>query len=180
MDPEALGTVDSQEQYCPECGHEESGYFCRNCGTLLRGGDRVLCPRCHQIVPGGEFCNQCGQTLGGIALNLQQLAKAGDTFWVTTDDVASSSQAEPDLTEPDETVALVPAELPDWLQELSPTLAPPDVAKRIYPALSPIQETKQDAVHQRRFFLATIIVLAGLMLVTLVFMTLFILLRAGG
>ena len=138
MDQTAAETIT-----CPQCGAEEDGFFCRNCGALLRGEDYIFCPRCHQIVPPGEFCNRCGQSLGGIALRLQQLALAGDEFWVT----ASQPPAPPPPAEevagwePDETVQLADAELPDWLREISPESAPPpDVEARIYPALQPIKE----------------------------------------
>jgi len=72
MDPEVQAEEGEESRFCPECGAEESGYFCRTCGTLLRGEEMVLCPRCHHVVPDGDFCNLCGQTLGGIALNLRQ------------------------------------------------------------------------------------------------------------
>ena len=85
MDPETEIEMEPEGEFCPECGAEESGYFCRSCGTLLRGQEDVLCPRCHQVVPAGDFCNRCGQNLGGIALNLRQLALAGDDFWVTAE-----------------------------------------------------------------------------------------------
>ncbi|MEJ2212235.1 MAG: hypothetical protein P8129_24865, partial [Anaerolineae bacterium] len=80
MEPEAEFETDEEIMFCPECGAEESGYFCRSCGTLLRGEDRILCPRCHEVVPNGDYCNQCGQTLTGFALHLRQLALAGDDF----------------------------------------------------------------------------------------------------
>jgi hypothetical protein len=89
MEQETKGEMGPEQHFCPECGMEEPGHFCRNCGTLLRGEDLVLCPRCHHIVPGGDFCNRCGQHLGGIALNLRQLALAGDDFWVTAATPAS-------------------------------------------------------------------------------------------
>jgi hypothetical protein len=179
MDPEGQGTTDSQDQYCPECGRPESGYFCRNCGVLLRGEDKVLCPRCHQIVPDGGFCNLCGQSLSGLALNLWQLAQAGDAFWVTSGAGDPSPHVEPLLLEPDESLVLEAGELPDWLRELPVRETPPDLAQRIYPSLSPIQETEQGAGQKGRY-LVMVILLAGLVLLSLVFMTLFILLRRGG
>ena len=140
MGPDAEVETSPQAQECPECGSEESGFFCRNCGHLLRGEDMVLCPRCHQVVPGGEYCNQCGQGLGVIALQLQQLAMAGDTFWVTSGGGESSSFEEQILLEPDEALDLADAEPPDWLQELSTESGPPEIGPRIYPALQPIKE----------------------------------------
>jgi hypothetical protein len=61
---------------------------------------------------------------------------------------------------------------------LSPESAPPELAKRIYPSLSPIQEAGQGSARGARFFLSMIIVLAGLVLVALVLVTLFIALRS--
>jgi hypothetical protein len=148
---------------------------------LIRGEEKVLCPRCQQVVPDGSFCNQCGQGLAGIALNLQQLAMAGEDFWVTTRiDKASAAPSgvdEPPSWEPDRSVALADAELPDWLQELPTETAPVEVQARIYPALQPILE---GAGSQSRRFLILVILLLGLMLLSLVFMVVFLLLGGGG
>ena len=179
MDPDAQVERIPEKSYCPECGSEESGYFCRRCGTLLRGEEMVLCPRCHEVVPDGKFCNQCGQSLGGIALQLRQLAQAGDSFWVTAGVTESPISVESGLFGPDESVPLAKAELPDWVRELSPKSVPPDVEARIYPSLRPLQAKQQGATGQRRF-LAIVILLAGLLLLSLVFMAFFLLLRGGG
>ena len=53
MMPEDEPETDGESISCPECGSKETGYFCRNCGRLLQGEDKVLCPRCHGIVPAG-------------------------------------------------------------------------------------------------------------------------------
>jgi RNA polymerase subunit RPABC4/transcription elongation factor Spt4 len=178
MDSETQIMTDPDGEYCPQCGSEEAGFFCRQCGTLLRGEELVLCPRCHQVVPDGAYCNQCGQSLAGIALRLGQLALAGDAFWVTTEEAASAPTEEVRVFEPDETVRLAAAELPDWLQELPTETAPPDVEDRIYPSLMPIPGEAGSASQQRRF-LILVILLAGLILLSLVFMAFFILIRGG-
>jgi hypothetical protein len=179
MDTDTQVEASSESFYCPECGSKESGYFCRRCGTLLRGAEMVLCPRCHEVVPNGEFCNQCGQSLGGIALELRQLAEAGDSFWVTAGVAESPAGVESILFGPDESVELAEAELPEWMRELSPKSAPPDVEARIYPWLRPLDRKKQGAAGQGRF-LIVVILLSGLLLLSLVFVTFFILLRGGG
>lgn len=140
MDPEIQAKGDIESRFCPECGAEEGGYFCRNCGALLRGEDMVLCPRCHHVVPEGEFCNLCGQSLGGIALNLRQLALAGGDFWVAA---MSPPRLAPESTDqeglaPDGSVRIDAAHLPDWLKELSVEAAPPQVQAHTYPSLEPI------------------------------------------
>ena len=178
MDPDAQVETTPGKSYCPECGSEESGYFCRRCGTLLRGEEMVLCPRCHEVVPNGEFCNQCGQSLAGIALQLRQLAQAGDSFWVTGSGAESPVGVEASLFGPDESLQLAKAELPDWVRELSPQSAPPDIEERIYPSLRPLQK-ERGAVGQGRF-LMIVILLAGLLLLSLVFIAFFFLLRGGG
>lgn len=174
MGPDAEVETSSQAQECPECGSEESGFFCRNCGHLLRGEEMVLCPRCHQVVPNGEYCNQCGQGLGAIALQLQQLAMAGDTFWVTSGDGEISSFEEPILLEPDETLDLADAEAPDWLQELPAEAAPPEIVPRIYPALKPIES--EPTGSRRNLFFTVVILLMFLVLVGMVVVALFVLL----
>jgi len=142
MDPEVQAEEGEESRFCPECGAEESGYFCRTCGTLLRGEEMVLCPRCHHVVPDGDFCNLCGQTLGGIALNLRQLAMAGGDFWVAamTSPQLAPGSADQGVLEPDESVQIDEANLPDWLKELSVEAAPPEVQAHTYPSLEPIAE----------------------------------------
>jgi hypothetical protein len=58
MEPEAHLKRDTNEPRWAAFGAEESDDFCRNCGVSLRGEDLVRCPPCHQIVPGGNDCNQ--------------------------------------------------------------------------------------------------------------------------
>ena len=156
---------------CPECGASETGFFCRQCGTLLRGEELVLCPRCHRVVPAGDYCNQCGQSLAGIALNLRQLALAGDDFMVTsaapTGPAAPARASTPAVYQdalemfsfaPDESVALEEPELPDWLEELPKTRAPREVRERIYPALRPV-DSHDAPKSQRRYAVAVVILL---------------------
>ena len=178
MGPDAEVETSPEAQYCPECGSEESGYFCRSCGLLLRGEGMVLCPRCHQVVPSGDYCNQCGQGLGAIAVELQQLAKAGDTFWVTLGDGESSSSEDSVLLEPDETVDLADAEPPDWLQELPTDSVPPEIGPRIYPALEPIVEEQTSS--RRNAFFAVMVLLMGLLLVGMIVVVLYVLLGGLG
>jgi hypothetical protein len=173
MQPEVADEMESDKIYCAECGAEEDGYFCRNCGTLLRGEALVLCPRCHGVVPEGEHCNRCGQNLGVIALNLLQLSMAGDDFWVTA--AASASETpESDLAflAPNESTVLEQGELPDWLEELSAEEAPVEVKERIYPALRPVESQRAPSGQNR--FLAVVIVLMGILLVGLFALTVFL------
>jgi DNA-directed RNA polymerase subunit RPC12/RpoP len=118
MEAQARDEMNTDDRRCPKCGFEETGYFCRNCGGLLHDDELVLCPRCRQVVPGAEYCNQCGQALGNLALTLQQLALAGDAFWIAGETVPPPSSQELSFLVPDESVDLAPAELPDWLREL--------------------------------------------------------------
>ncbi len=169
MEPEANLETPAETIFCPECGAEEAGYFCRNCGTLLRGEDQVLCPRCHQVVPDGDYCNQCGQSLSGIALHLRQLALAGDDFYVTSLGLPAPvppSEAEPSLFAEDELQPLEAAELPTWLQELPVESAPAQVRERIYPALRPVEKRRAGAWPGR--FLTVLVLLLGLLLLGLV------------
>jgi hypothetical protein len=181
MDPEAQIETEPEGEFCPECGAEESGYFCRSCGTLLRGQEDVLCPRCHQVVPAGDYCNRCGQNLGGIALNLRQLALAGDDFWVTAAaavPATPSGDAEVGLLEPDESVVLADADLPDWLQELPTESAPSEVQAHVYPSLQPIEEEREFS-RQGGLFTAMMLLL-GLLLLGLVALVVFLLVGGAG
>lgn len=178
MNQKDRAQADQESFFCPECGTEESGYFCRNCGTLLRGGERVLCPRCHQVVPDAEYCNRCGQGLGGLALQLQQLAKAGDAFWVTSEPMALAATAEPTLFRPDESVPVVPAEFPDWLEELNAALPAPQMQPRIHPALRPIEEERKGG-RPRPFFAIAVLLMFLLLLGLVVAAVLVLLTRSG-
>jgi len=181
MEPERGDEMNPEGSFCPECGVDESGYFCRNCGTLLRGEEMVLCPRCRQVVPHGEYCNQCGQALGAIALDLHQLALAGDDFWVAggalEDPAELAEGVEPALPEEDELVALAEADLPDWLKELPTDSAPAEVKAHIYPSLTPI-EAPEPPAKQGRFLLPVFLLLA-LFLLGLVLVVVFLLLSGG-
>jgi hypothetical protein len=181
MDPETGIEMEPEGEFCPECGAEESGYFCRSCGSLLRGQDDVLCPRCHQVVPGGDYCNRCGQNLGGIALNLRQLALAGDDFWVTAapaGPATSPAGADAGLLEPDESVVLADADLPDWLQELPTESAPAEVQAHVYPSLEPIEKEREFSRQGGLF--TVMILLLGLLLLGLVVMVVFLLVGGAG
>jgi hypothetical protein len=178
MEPEAEFETDEEIMFCPECGAEESGYFCRSCGTLLRGEDRILCPRCHEVVPNGDYCNQCGQTLTGFALHLRQLALAGDDFWVTSQAPATepaAAEIDSDFFFEDESMELEEAELPDWLHELPVETAPAQVRERVYPALRPMQERQATGVQSN--FVIYLILLMGLLLVGLVAVTVLVLVQ---
>lgn len=48
---------------CPACGFEETGYFCRHCGTRLTDEEMVRCHHCGRVVPAGGFCNLCGREI---------------------------------------------------------------------------------------------------------------------
>jgi hypothetical protein len=193
MADHAQADTNTDGRTCPQCGADETGFFCRNCGALLYGEDRVLCPRCHQIVPDGEYCNQCGQGLEGLALHLRQLAMAGDTFWVTSgpdalpdaspDTLPDTSpdtmfQPEETLLQPDESVPLAEPELPDWLQELPVDQLPTGTEPRVYPALRPIVQEREPAPRNNTF-LITVIIFMLILLLGLVFLAILILLRTG-
>lgn len=182
MEPETQAAMSPESHFCPECGAEETGHFCRNCGTLLRGEDMVLCPRCHHIVHRGGFCNQCGQHLGSIALNLQQLALAGDDFWVTAAAGAPPTTppagAELSTIEPDESLLLADADLPDWLGELSTKSAPAEIQSHIYPSLQPIEEERSESGRGR--WLTLVMMVLGLLLLGLVLGVAILLVSGGG
>jgi hypothetical protein len=178
MDDQAHAETNAEGHFCPQCGAAENGFFCRNCGALLRGQDRVLCPRCHQVVPDGEYCNQCGQNLSGLALHLQQLALAGDTFWVTSEAAFSPTAPEETSLLPDESVILASPELPDWLHELSAEGVPAEVESHIYPALRPITKQREGTTRNRTF-LTVVSVFLFVLIVGLMLLALFILLRGG-
>ena len=177
--------MEDQIRYCPECGSQESGYFCRNCGALLTGEDNVLCPRCHHIVPDGKFCNQCGQGLSGIGLHLRQLALAGDTFWVAPGAPATAVPApapiETPVLEPDESIQLAQADLPDWLRDipaLSPVAAPARPEEHIYPALKPIAAQPVQQLPKR--FLTAVLLLIIITLLGIIVMAVLLALRSLG
>jgi len=177
--------MEDQKRYCPECASQEDGYFCRNCGALLTGEENVLCPRCHHIVPDGKFCNQCGQGLSGIGLHLRQLALAGDTFWVASGQVAAAVPtklpAEAAALEPDESIELAQADLPDWLREIPGGAAPAAPARseeHIYPALKPIEA--QPVQRSQRTFLVAILMLMLVLLAGIVLMAVVVALRGLG
>jgi hypothetical protein len=179
MDDQTLAATDADGRTCPQCGASETGFFCRNCGALLYGEDLVLCPRCHQIVPDGEYCNQCGQGMEGMALRLSQLAMAGDEFWVTSAPDGLPADPEETLLLPDESVSLAAPELPDWLQELPSKELPAESESRIYPALRPIDE-EHDRLPRSGAFLTVVIASILILVLGVTFLAILILVRTGG
>jgi hypothetical protein len=189
MDDRAQAETNAGSHLCPQCGAAEDGFFCRNCGALLHGEDRVLCPRCRQIVPDGEYCNQCGQSLSGLALHLRQLALAGDTFWVTAGATTPPTSPEPvtfqpdeSVTvaafQPDESVTLAAPELPDWLQELPSAGILAESDDHIYPALTPLAPERAGATRNSAFLVVVVLFILVLM-IGLMFLVVMILLRSG-
>jgi len=195
MEPEGPPETEDHARFCPECGIEEPGFFCRKCGTLLRGEDGVLCPRCRHVVEPGGFCNQCGQELAGLALSLKQLDMAGGTFWVTGGDSSPEVALEPAVVPPDASVTLAGAELPGWLhQSSSETLAdaelpdwlrqfpndapPPELESHVIPSLEPLGARNSGNARSR--FLTIAILLMGLLLLGMLVIAALAMLKAGG
>jgi hypothetical protein len=131
-------------------------------------------------VPSGEFCNQCGQALGGIALNLQQLSMAGEDFWVSAASSVPAPAGRADLGPqvPDESVHLAEADLPDWLAELPASSVPAEVKAHVYPSLKPI-ETQEPSPPRGRA-LTLVILLLGVLLLSLVGLALVLMLGLAG
>jgi hypothetical protein len=187
MEQDAQVETGKDGSLCPTCGTEEHGNFCRVCGALLRGEEKVLCPRCHQVVPGGQFCNQCGQGLGGIALELRQLAMAGDTFWMTAEPDTGKGRAGLDdlfgaefdsLLQDDESVRLDDGELPDWLQELASASEQSLAEPRVYPSLEPIKPERRKTGPGALF--VVLILLMFVLMLGMVALTIAVALGQGG
>ena len=181
MDDRVQAEPNADGQVCPQCGVVESGFFCRNCGALLHGEDYVLCPRCHQIVPDGEYCNQCGQGLAGMALSLALLSAAGDSFWVTSEPDSPLASLEETELQPDDWAALSAAELPDWLPE-APSAKPPATREpRIYPSLEPVADEGAELSSSKGFpFVAVVSALLILMAIMILVILILVLLRGAG
>jgi hypothetical protein len=162
---------------CPDCGFEEEGYFCRQCGSLIHGGGQILCPRCHQVVPSGEFCNQCGQLLRGIALRLRQLALAGEEFWVTSE-VMAIEESLAGRDEEDDTLELAQGDFPDWLQEIPVRSVEGRGMPRIHPSLEPIATGSWSLWSSRALILVAILMF--ILMVGLAFLALAVLRGGGG
>jgi hypothetical protein len=115
-----------------------------------------------------------------LALNLQQLAMAGDEFWVTAAVPASRESSADDTgwgtLEPDSSVELADADLPDWFNELSSAEAPPEVRAHIYPSLVPIESEARRSRRSPFFLLA--MALLGLTLLSLVVLVVYFLLNS--
>jgi hypothetical protein len=180
MEPEAGLEENAGTTHCPECGAEESGYFCRNCGALLRGADLVLCPRCHQIVPDGQYCNQCGQSLSGAALPLRQLAPGGGVFQVPSPVIPgepSPAESQPDPSAEEDFPPLEEAERADRLQETPAPAAPDQAPVRVYPALQPVPSRQAGKTWSR--CLVWIILLMSVILLALLGVAIYVLIQAG-
>lgn len=177
MEPEVETEIEQQDHFCSECGAEETGYFCRSCGALLRGDTSVLCPRCRQVVPAGDFCNQCGQGLGGVALSLRQLAKAGEPFWVGDEAPAPAFILEPSVLPAGSSMDLAQAQVPDWLHDLPVGLEPIAGQPHVYPSLEPIGQRRQGG--GRGQFVMVAVLLMGLFLFAMMIMVLVFLVRGG-
>jgi hypothetical protein len=178
MEPESPTVTEDHVRFCPECGIEEPGFFCRKCGTLLRGESSVLCPRCRHIVENGTFCNQCGQELAGLALSLKQLDMAGDDFWVTGASSAPDAELEPAIAPLEEAVVLAEAELPDWLRQFPNEVPSQETKVHIVPSLEPLGAKKPGNTRGR--FLTVAIVLMGFLLLGMMFFVIIALIQAGG
>jgi hypothetical protein len=88
-----------------------------------------------------------------------------------------SDGAELSLVEPDASVVLVDAELPDWLKELPVDSAPAEVQAHVYPSLTPIQEGERGS--SQRTVLTLVFVLLVLLLLSLVVFAVVLLVRGG-
>jgi hypothetical protein len=168
MVPESPSVTKDQARFCPECGIEEPGFFCRKCGALLRGEDAVLCPRCRHVVEAGTYCNQCGQELAGFALSLKQLVLAGEDFWVT--DAGSLTEvAEPALVaQASEDTELAKAELPDWLHEFPGESLPAENHERVVPSLVPLRAKRKASPFLTIAVILMALMLAGMLVVVVI------------
>lgn len=61
----AAGARPSGTWKCPECGTENTGKFCSNCGTKKPEQKKEFCPECgHELEqPKPKFCPNCGNNL---------------------------------------------------------------------------------------------------------------------
>jgi hypothetical protein len=119
--------------------------------------------------------------MAGLALNLRQLAMAGEEFWVTSAVPAPDSPAQDGLAwgtlEPDESIELAEAELPDWLSELPVEEAPPEVRATVYPLLVPIEGKSRES--RRHPLLMLVMALLGLLLIGLIALVVYLVLYGG-
>jgi hypothetical protein len=113
--------------------------------------------------------------LGAIALDLHQLALAGDVFWISDGAVELPEETEETgLLEPDDSVVLVEAELPDWLKKLPTEPVAAETKPHVYPSLRPIEEEVEQPVPRGRFLTPVFLFLA-LLLLALVLVVVFLL-----
>ena len=79
--------------------------------------------------------------------------------------------------EPDASVVLADAELPDWLKELPVESAPAEVQAHVYPSLTPIEEGERRTYRSAIFTL--FLVVLGLLLLSLIAFVIFLLIGGG-
>lgn len=60
------GLAHAETWICPECGTDNNGNFCSECGTK-KPGDEWICPVCGTTNSGGKFCSDCGASRSGVA-----------------------------------------------------------------------------------------------------------------
>ena len=53
QEPASIGWI------CPQCGTENTGNFCSNCGTKKPDDGKWICPQCGTENT-GNFCGNCG------------------------------------------------------------------------------------------------------------------------
>jgi hypothetical protein len=81
------------------------------------------------------------------------------------------------VLEPDESVLLDEAELPDWLKELPAESVRPEVQAHTYPSLEPI--TEEEAQQGQGRFMLLVFLLLGLLLLSLIVAVGFLLMRGA-
>jgi hypothetical protein len=108
-----------------------------------------------------------------MALDLHQLALAGDEFWVSDGALELPEETENGSLEPDESVVLAEAELPDWLKQLPTEPVAAETKPYVYPSLTPIEEVAPPVPRGR--FLTPVFLFLALLLLALVLVVMFLL-----